>query len=39
MIDVIARAVSQGDAQLNDQVNAETATRKEEDNKLSERIN
>lgn len=39
MVDIVAKAVSQGDAQLNDQVNAETATRKEEDNKLSERIN
>lgn len=39
MIDIVARSVSQGDAQLNDQVNAEIATRKEEDNKLSERIN
>ena len=39
MVDIVAKAVSQGDAQLNDKVNAETATRKEEDNKLSERIN
>ena len=39
MVDIVAKAVSQGDAQLNDQINAETATRKEEDNKLSERIN
>lgn len=39
MVDILAKAISQGDAQLNDQVNAETATRKEEDNKLSERIN
>jgi hypothetical protein len=39
MVDIVAKAVSQGDAQLNDQVNAETAARKEEDNKLSERIN
>lgn len=39
MVDIVAKAVSQGDAQLNDQVNAEIATRKEEDNKLSERIN
>lgn len=39
MVDIVAKAVSQGDAQLNDQINAEIATRKEEDNKLSERIN
>ena len=39
MVDIVAKAISQGDAQLNDQINAETATRKEEDNKLSERIN
>ena len=39
MVDILARAISQGDAQLNDQINAETETRKEEDNKLSERIN
>lgn len=38
MIDVIARAVSQGDAQLDSQVNAEAASRKEADDKLSNRI-
>ena len=35
---IIARAVSQGDPQLNDQVNAEVEARKVEDKKLGDRI-
>ena len=39
MVDaIIARAVSQGDSQLNDQVNAEVEARKVEDKKLGDRI-